>query len=198
MTRYRSWVPGGVATDYTSMNADDDENYCYDDVEDSYAINSQEWNSVAYREGFAHFVSARVWNNKSPRGSFRWLNNKTYDLERYGPSYDGSSANGAGGLLENVCDGTLTGAGTAEDVLRFLWDFYNADSGLYCVGNEQPSAWDIARVYVRARVDGGLLKSNYATKMETAAQNIGIYNCLADSGSNDEYNYYQEHNGVEH
>jgi hypothetical protein len=172
-------------------------NYCYDSGT-AYGIKTKEWDAVAYREAFAHFVSARVWNDKASSGSFRWIDNITYDLERYGPGYNGGSANTAGGILENVCNGSNTGAATVEDVMRFLWDFYNTDSGIYCTGGEQPSYWDMILVYAWTRLNGGLVKDNYADKTEATAETIGFANCLAEPSSADEYNYYQEHNGADY
>src|SRR5262249_48501121 len=48
----------------------------------TYSISSKEWNSVGFREGFAHFISARIWNNKETEGAFTWFA-APHDLERY-------------------------------------------------------------------------------------------------------------------
>ena len=34
--------------------------------------------------------------------------------------------------------------------------------------------------------------------MEAAAEDVGMYSCLADAGSSHECNYYQEHNGADY
>lgn len=89
-----------------------------------YGNNSKEWSSIAIREGFAHFVSARIWNDPSADGQFRWSG--SHDLERWNP------ANAVGGRLVNeCCPGTspecrssLNGAGVLTDWMRALWDLH--------------------------------------------------------------------------
>lgn len=56
---------------------------------------------------------------------------------------------------------------------------------------------DIARIYIKARLNGGSDGDNYS-EMEDAADEIGLAYCLANSTSASEYNYFQEHNGVDH
>ncbi len=89
-----------------------------------YDNNTKEWSSLAFREGWAHFVASRVWNNRSSDGQLRW--GESFDLERW------DSGNTAGGyLVNNCCDGTaaqcassLDGAGTLSDWMRSFWDIH--------------------------------------------------------------------------
>lgn len=166
-------------------------NYCYDGSS-TYSYRSKEWNAVTYREGFAHFVSAATWNVKEPSGTFYWgavpsTNYPPTDLWRFGPSYEQSGSNAAGGLLEQVCDGDNDDAATNEDMVRFLWSFYNANSGNYCGSGETPTGEQMLKLYARVRLNGGLTQYNYMASTESAAEQIGLPSCLAQAGTADEY-----------
>jgi hypothetical protein len=204
------------ATDFTEASietsygntASTSGNYCYDSGV-FYGGHTKEWNSVAFREGFAHFYSARVWNNKASTGSFPWFSWagwRVIDLERWGPGYqncedptpDVCDSNAAGGLLENVCNGSTSNAATNEDQLRFLWDFFNADSGIYCTSGQQPTEEQMLKLYAQTRLNGGLTGTNYSLSAENAAEDIGLHECLSKDAADDEYDYYQDWNGVDH
>lgn len=155
----------------------------------SYSIDSKEWNSIGFREGFAHFVAARVWNDKHPEGAFRW-SSTTHDLERWGQGAGAAS----GGRLENQCcvsncGSSWTDAGTIEDWMRFFWDFYNNVDGA-CP--EQPDGLDMFKLYSQTRLNGGLSASNYYDKMRAAAQDIGLPACLSGT----RFDTYAIHNGI--
>jgi hypothetical protein len=96
-----------------------------------------------------------------------------------------------------VCDGAYTDAATNEDMLRFLWSFYNANSGVYCGAGETPTGEQMLKLYSKVRLNGGLTEYNYMGATENAAEQIGLPSCLAQAGTADEYNYYQEHHGVD-
>jgi len=89
-----------------------------------YDNNTKEWSSLAIREGFAHYVSARIWNNEASDGQFWW--GTSFDLERW------NSGNTEGGYLVNqCCPGTsmscatsLDGAGVLTDWMRAFWDMH--------------------------------------------------------------------------
>jgi hypothetical protein len=90
----------------------------------AYTNRTKEWSSLAFREGFAHFISARVWNDSAADGHFRW--GQSYDLDRW----DSSDAPG-GYLVNECCSGTggscansLNGTGVIPDWMRGLWDFH--------------------------------------------------------------------------
>ncbi|MFZ2452188.1 MAG: hypothetical protein WAW36_16885 [Methylovulum miyakonense] len=151
-----------------------------------YSMRSIEWNSVGFREGFAHFVAAAIWNNQSYEGAFRWFEGLTYDLERY--NYGNGDNNG--GRLENECGTPFTDAGTNEDWLRFLWDWYTNRS---TTCPQKPSALDMMKLYAQVRLNGGLTSKNYFDKMQTAANNlIHLPSCLRTS----RFDAYAVHNGI--
>lgn len=166
-----------------------------------YGHASKEYNSVAFREGFAHFIAARVWNDKDGEGSFGWTN-PAIDLERYGPSLPSPSGeNDAGGRLENYCcdpavdSGCTTSwvdSGTNEDYLRLFWDFYTA-AATYCVGGTQPGFDDLLDLYAQTRLNGSLQYYNYDVKMDAASDDIGLPACLVTA-----FDDYQAHNGADH
>jgi hypothetical protein len=94
----------------------------------SYSLTTKEFNSVGFKEGHAHFVAARVFNNKESEGAFS-LQGNYEDLERWG----GGSGAASGGRLKNECcvsspaqscASSWANAGTNEDWLRFYWDVY--------------------------------------------------------------------------
>lgn len=89
-----------------------------------YGNTSKEYSSVASREGFAHFVSARIWNDASADGQFRWDSN--WDLERWNATNDHG-----GRLVGTCCPGSsmscaasLDGAGVITDWMRAFWDIH--------------------------------------------------------------------------
>ncbi len=137
----------------------------------SYNIGSKEWNSKGYKEGFAHLVSARTWNDWNEVGIFRW-SNTTYSLERY------AASTSSGGRLENVCctSGCATSwqnAGTIEDWMRFFWDVYTEDDD--CTDH-----WTIGKMfalYDKVRDNGGLTSTNHFSRARTAATQLGLTTC---------------------
>lgn len=159
---------------------------------DFYSIASKEFSSVGFREGFAHFIAARIWNDKDTEGAFHWFESDTQDLERY----DNGAGASTGGRLENVCcagggcAASWDNAGTIEDWMRFFWDFYtNTDAGC----PQQPDAGDMLNLYKKTRLNGGLTGTNYFTKMRTAAGQIGLPACLAGA----RFDAYAAWNGID-
>ena len=59
----------------------------------SYDMNSLEWNSQPFKEAFADFYSAKVWNEKDARGTYTYRG-VAYDLEVWTTST--TSTTGAG------------------------------------------------------------------------------------------------------
>jgi len=142
----------------------------------SYGIDTKEWNSLGFREGFAHFVAARVWNNKSANGYFGWMGDH-YDLDWYEAGTDW------GGRLENVCctsssscSSSWTSAGTNEDWLRFFWDLYNSTA--FCPNDPAPQPDIMLDLYSQTRLNGGLSSTNYYSRMYAASFDIAPYNCF--------------------
>lgn len=142
-----------------------------------YSMRTKEWNNVGFREGYAHFIAARIWNDKAETGAFKWFEADMYSLRQY----DFGSGLGGGGRLENECctSGCSTSwanAGTSEDWMRFLWGWYNNN----LPGCQyQPSGRDMLEVYAETRLNGGLSGTNYYTKMRAAAGGVGLQTCLA-------------------
>ena len=156
----------------------------------SYDHGTKEFNSLAFREGFAHFVAARAWNDPSATGAFRWeaafaanlpsnSGPVTIDLELWGPSTEGNGNNATGGRLKNfccvgACAASWAGAANNEDWLRFLWDWHTATN--YCV--LPPSMLGAMEVYSRTRLNGGLANANYYEKAEDAMEFVyGVGDC---------------------
>lgn len=167
-----------------SVNDDHDVGPSACSMGDSYSIESKEWNSLGFREGFAHFMAAMIWNNQDVEGSFHLLGTH-HDLERYGDGIGASS----GGRLENVCcagSGCATsraGAGTNEDWMLFFWDWYtNVDAAC----PTRPTRTDMLRLYRDTRLLGGLTKNNYFSQMRSAARDMNVVQCLKE-GRFDEY-----------
>ncbi|MEM6294492.1 MAG: hypothetical protein AAGA54_24680 [Myxococcota bacterium] len=154
----------------------------------AYAMGSKEWNSIGFREGFAHFIAARMWNNKSSNGAFGWFGT-SYDLE-----WD-ESGTSWGGRLENVCCTSGCGsswdsAGTNSDWMRFFWDFYT-NSNSSCP--QQPDFNDMMALYRQVRLNGALTRSNYYMRTDAAAAQIGLPSCLSGT----RFDKYGEINGVD-
>jgi hypothetical protein len=157
----------------------------------SYSIATKEWNSVGFREGFAHFISAKIWNNKETEGTFTWFA-QAHDLERY----NFGASNNPGGRLENQCcvgggcAEVWAGAGTNEDWVRFLWDWYTNTSDS-CP--DRPAKLDMLKLYRQVRLNGGLTMNNYFEKMQAAADDLTH---LSDCLRTDRFNSYADHNGI--
>ncbi|MGI8565279.1 MAG: hypothetical protein ACR2LZ_02225, partial [Pyrinomonadaceae bacterium] len=164
----------------------------------TYSISSKEWNSVGFREGFAHFIAAKIFNTKDSEGTFIWFAN-AHDLERY----NFGASNNAGGRLENQCciAGVVdcmqswAGAGTNEDWLRFFWDFYTNTSNS-C--SAQPSKTDMLRLYRQVRLNGGLNTSNYFVKMQAAAADEDLEDDMPECLRTTRFDFYAAHNGIDH
>ncbi len=137
-----------------------------------YSIRSVEWSSVNFREAFAHFVAAAIWNNSSgTEAAFHWFESSTHDLERY----DFGAGTLTGGRMENQCGGPFANASTNEDWMRFFWDFYTNTSAS-CP--ERPSAYQMLQLYAQTRLNGGLTSTNYYAKMRAAAQELDLPACV--------------------
>lgn len=123
----------------------------------AYGNNTKEWSSLAIREGFAHFISASVWNADANDGQFRW--DSSFDLDRW------NAGNTAGGYLVNTCcpggsascAASLDGAGVITDWMRGLWDM-NTDPT--CV----LSRTDMGELYADLLNQAGLANDNFYPK----------------------------------
>lgn len=128
-----------------------------------YSMTSKEWSSLSAREAFAHFVSAKIWNNKAGDGQFRWFN-VSYDLERW------NAGNTARGRLRNQCcsgsncASSLDGAATNNDWMLGFWDMYTNGG---C--SNAPSKTDMARLWSKLINSSGLAVDNYWPKSQSAA-----------------------------
>ena len=183
------------------MNDHDvDPNSCgtLNDTEDgpSYAISTKEWNSLGFREGFAHFIAAKIFNTKDSEGTFIWFAG-AHDLERY----NSGASNNAGGRLENQCcvgagcAASWDSAGTNEDWMRFFWDFYTNTSDS-C--SAQPSKTDMLRLYRQTRLNGGLTSTNYFDKMRAAAADEDLEDDMDECLRTTRFDFYAAHNGIDH
>jgi hypothetical protein len=156
-----------------------------------YGMEHKEWSSVG-KEAYADFVSAKVWNNYDPDGTFR-KGSGNYNLEKW------DSSNTELGYLRNVCcppslgsgcAASLDGAGTRQDWLRALWDIYTyagcsptntqakmldlfdeiADSGSYA----DDTWYTITLDGINALIGGSALGSCYDEAWEDYACHNGV------------------------
>lgn len=156
---------------------------------DSYDMNSLEWNSQAFKEAFADFYSAKVWNEKDARGTYTYRG-VAYDLEVWDNVND---VHNWGGFTLNFCAYLSAFVTTKGDMLRFLWDFYTLNG---CA--EQPNRLDMFRVYRAVRENHrtgtyDLLFWNYNDALEYAIENsVPSLSACEQTG----YNGYAEWNGL--
>lgn len=157
----------------------------------SYGMNSLEWNSQTFKEAYADFYSAKVWNLKASRGTYTYRG-VAYDLEKWD---NVGNTNTAGGFAQNWCGYfTTTGSvATKGDYLRFLWDFYTVAG---C--SSQPTRLDMFKIYRMVREndrDGtfNLTYWNYDNALEYAIENSvsGLSRC-EQAG----FGVYADHNGL--
>ena len=87
-----------------------------------YSIRSLEWNSQTFKEAFAEFYSAKVWNNRNSRGTYV-SRGVAFDLEKWDSA---GNTNTSGGYTLNVCNSTAANVSTMGDWLRFFWDWHIA------------------------------------------------------------------------
>ncbi len=188
-------VNGGEPPNNSTMNDHDvDPNSCGTGGT-TYSISSKEWNSIGFREGFAHFIAPKIFNTKDSEGTFIWFAN-AHDLERY----NSGGSNNAGGRLENQCcvgagcAESWDSAGTNEDWMRFFWDFYTNVSDS-C--SAQPSKTDMLRLYRQTRLNGGLTRSNYFEKMQAAAEDEDLEDDMPECLRTTRFDFYAAHNGID-
>ena len=128
---------------------------CVFEPNSEYSIDSKEWSSLSLREGWAHFVSARIWNNESSDGQFR--QSTSHDLERWDATNTIGGHNASCCPTNNqACRDSTNGAGTIGDWMRALWDLHS-DS---CSG--APNKLEMAELYGRVVNEGLLSDSNAA------------------------------------
>jgi hypothetical protein len=155
----------------------------------SYGMNSLEWNSQAFKEAFADFYSAKVWNVKDARGTYTYRG-VAYDLEVWDNVND---EHDWGGFSWNFCAYVSSSVTTKGDMLRFLWDFYTLNG---CAA--QPSRLDMFRVYRAVRENDrtgtyDLSNSNYNAALEYAIENsVPSLSGCEQTG----YDGYAEWNGL--
>jgi hypothetical protein len=125
-----------------------------------YDNNTKEWSSIGIREGFAHFISAAIWNAPAADGQFKWGAN--FDLERW----DAGNTEG-GYLVNNCCPGTsmscatsLDGAGVITDWMRAFWDMYT-DSTCTSLDKE-----NLPYLYALTILLSGLANDNFFPKTQ--------------------------------
>jgi hypothetical protein len=161
-------VEPNVALDY---DASADPAVCHyvanDGSNDTYTIDSLEYNAVGFREGTAHFYAARVWNDPKPEGVFTWFAGNGRSLARF-PAGD------LGGgrtfqqcvtpsrALATLCADNVT---TNEDWLRFWWAWHTRT-------NPGVPTTLIRNLYERTWDNGGLLEDNYLSRLSTAVSQL--------------------------
>jgi hypothetical protein len=133
-----------------------------------YDMTSLEWNSLTFKEGFADFYSARVWNDASSRGSYSRFGTPV-DLEVWDADF---GENTPGGYAFNVCVSAADGVSTRQDYLRFFWDLHTAACA------SQPSQLDLLSLYRAVRENDRtgafvLTDSNYDDAILYAVDHMG-------------------------
>ena len=161
-------VEPNVALDYDASADPATCHYVDDDgSDDTYTIDSLEYNAVGFREGTAHFYAARVWNDPNPEGVFTWFAGNGRSLARY-PSTDSGGGRTfqkcqtASRPLATLCADNVT---TNEDWLRFWW-------ALHTRTNPGFVTTQIRDLYERTWDNGGLVKDNYRFRLATAVSEI--------------------------
>lgn len=130
-----------------------------DQKDQTYTIDSLEYNSVGFREGSAHFYAARVWNNPEPEGVFTWFGNSVYSLARYdNPDLGGGRTFQGCGEKPPICSDNLT---TNQDWMRFWWAWHTT-------GAKPVTTTTIRNVYDKTLDNGGLEKDNYRQMLGAA------------------------------
>jgi hypothetical protein len=107
-----------------------------------YNLTSLEANSLAFKEGFADFYSARVWNNAAAHGTYQRFGTPV-DLEAWDAA---GGTNTPGGYTLNVCGSSAIGVSTRSDYLRFFWDWHTTTA---CAS--AASQHDMLELYRRVR-----------------------------------------------
>lgn len=171
----------------------------------TYSIGTVEWSSIAFREGFAHFIAGRVFNDRILDGStgyhegaFNWQGggsgSTAEDLQR--PNKGSLSASQS--RYDDYCCtangscGSGTGAGIIGDWHRFLWDFYT-NQGFLGACTTMPTKLNMLWLYTRTRLLGGLTRSNYFSKMQQGVEDMNLPSCL-ETGM---FNAYADLNGID-
>lgn len=89
----------------------------------SYSTRSAEFDSVGFKEGFANFYAARVFNDRSADASFTQFG-IAHSMERF---QSAAAGNPQGGHIRNDCfpgSAPPHGVSSNEDWMRFFWDVY--------------------------------------------------------------------------
>jgi hypothetical protein len=174
-------VEPNVALDYDASIDDDSCHYLDDGSDQTYTIDSLEYTAVGFREGFAHFYAARVWNDADPDGVFTWFGDGGRSLAHaVDPDLGGGrtfqQCQTAKRKIATLCADNVT---TNGDWLRMLWAWHTADPAA--------STSDIRNVYERTWDNGGLAQHNYQTKLAQAVTEVipdayqqFLYGALAD------------------
>ena len=192
----------GVGTQVPASTTLDTDSDCYDhsgpSAHQPYKNHTIEWSSLAFREGWAHFGSARIWNNKGGDGQFRW-GGENFDLERYHTN-DIPEGTDPGGHLENVCcislnttdcENETAGAGVIPDWMRGLWDLHTTFEGQTC--DDQPSRAELADIAADViNYDPQVLDNDNFFDV------FGLVLWLRSSDCQDEWEDIGEHNGLDH
>lgn len=151
-----------------------------------YDITDVEWSSIAFREGFAHFVSAKIFNDREKsastglyEGAFHWGGSHSQDLQRPNRGQVSASDNRYDDLCCASTSGCGTGTGVIGDWMRFLWDWYT-NEGFLGSCTQQPTKLNMLWLYTRTRQEGGLLRNNYFQKLQDGADAMNLPTCLED------------------
>lgn len=141
-----------------------------------YSISSVEWDSMGFKEGYAHLYAARVFNDRASDGTFAWFG-KTISLERF---QSAAAGNPMGGHLRNLCDSTPDhGVATIEDWTRFLWDLYTIPTS-NC--GPQLGLDDMYDIYNETRSAEPTGVSQYHTEVMNAIEGLGsLSSCEKDA-----------------
>lgn len=148
-----------------------------------YSLSSVEWDSMGFKEGYAHLYASRVFNNPVADGAFTLFGN-TISLERFQPA---AAGNPMGGHLRNRCDSSPDhGVSTIEDWTRFLWDMYTIPES-----NCGPKLGldDMYDIYSEVRSAEPTAQDAYHTEIMNAIESLGSLSACEKEAAGDYANW---------
>ena len=149
-----------------------------DPTPNSYSIHTVEFNSQAFKEGYADFWSARVWNKHEPQAIYVYRSD-VFDLETWDTF--GWGLDTWGGFTTNWCEvADPDDVSTKGDWTRFLWDVYTDPN---C--EDVPTRLELMDLYRDVREnhrtgDYELTTVNYDQAMMHAMAESDLDTCVRD------------------
>ncbi len=161
-----------------NCDLNDDAN-CFTTGTTSHALHSEERQSCALSEGFAHFVSTDAFNSHgSENAIFHYYKSGYPDIV----NVENGPTGGDTAYLEAVCEPSYAGRGVELDWLRTFWDYHTN-------GGTGPNHHQIMSQLSEMHDDPGYSSNNAYALMSAAADADGFLTGWEDAG---------EWNGIDH